>query len=285
MRTTRRHISSGPVPTLRSKETYEALWWLSDRPEDRVPGRAVFHPENGLHLILNGTFEGHGQDQTALANAPTILGQQYTGACFTLLECQEYERNVPFGWGFPRQKFVADRAIIGYHFERPEDAQFEKLYMEATHLKDWMRNVGLHRPERVEDGFFIEYDPDLATTVSELQANLCSATIAVKSKPTRLGGNTVEDPAGVEISEWIEIAPHFPVDLKEAIDSYIDPLLDLLSLATGAPNSLLRLEPIIRSTRQRPRSSTSIFIRQRSIRSLSGEASSIRDRYCFSQTM
>jgi hypothetical protein len=243
MLTTRRHVDTGPVPTVESKKTYEALWWIPEDPEGKVPGKVILHPENGIHLILNGVFRGHGSrlKSQSFSNEPVILGTQYSGAGFTLLSCQEQKQEVPFGGGFQRQKFVADRLLIRHHFERPDDVRLEWFSVKMTHLKDWMRNVGLSHPERTEEGFFIEYDPERATTVPELRATLPSASIVVKSKPGQLGGHTAEDPMGVEISEWIKVNPDSPISVETALESYVEPLLDFLSLATAAPNSLLRL--------------------------------------------
>lgn len=241
MLTTRRHVDTGPVPTVERKKTYEALWWLPEDPEDKVPGKAILHPENGIHLILNGIFSAHGPAPKPKADAQVVLGRQYSGARFTLLECQEYERKVPFGKGFQRQKFVADRAFIGHHFERPEEVALRTFYVEATHLKDWMRNAGLGHPEKREGGFFIEYDPSRYTTVPELEAEESLTSIVIKSQPQRLGGDPMEEPSGVEITEWIEFVSDFPVSVQEIMSSHVRPLLDFLSLATAAPNSLLRL--------------------------------------------
>lgn len=243
MFTTRRHVDTGPVPTVESEKTYEALWWLPDDPEDKVSGKVILHPENGIHLILNGVFRAHGSrlESQSFSNEPIILGTQYSGAQFTLLSCQEQKQEVPFGGGFQRQKFVANRVLIRHHFERPEDVRLEWFSVNVTHLKDWMRNVGLSHPERTEEGFFIEYDPKHATTVPELRATLPSASVTVRSRPGRLGGNTAEDPVGVEISEWVKVIPNSPISVETALKMYIEPLLDFLSLATVAPNSLLRL--------------------------------------------
>lgn len=244
MLTTRRYVDSGPVPTVESQSTYEALWWLPDEPEDKVPGKVHIHPEHGVQLILNGVFRAHGSrlGSSSFSDEAIILGTQYSGAQFTLLECQEHKQEVPFGGGFQRQRFVVDQALIGHHFESPEDVRLEKFYIEVTHLKDWMRNVGLRQPESAEGGFFIEYDPERATTIPELRASLPSASVVVRSKPKILGGHSVEEPVGVEISEWIEIIPDSPISVETAITSHIEPLIDFLTLATGAPNSLLHLK-------------------------------------------
>lgn len=243
MLTKRRHIDTGPVPTVESTKTYEALWWLPEDSGDKVPGKVIIDPENGIHLILNGVFQSHGSrlKSQSFSKEPVILGTQHSGAQFTLLSCEEQKQEVPFGSGFQRQRFVADRILIGHHFERPEDVRLEWFSVNVTHLKDWMRNVGLSHPERTEEGFFIEYDPDRATTVPKLRATLPSASITVRSRPGRLGGNTAEDPMGIEISEWIKVIPNSPISVETALETYIEPLLDFLSLATAAPNSLLRL--------------------------------------------
>jgi hypothetical protein len=241
MLTTKRHVDTGPVPTVENKKTYEALWWLPGDPENRVPGKAILHPENGIHLILNGTFPAHGPAPEPKADVPAVLGRQYSGARFTLLECREYERKVPFGEGFQRQKFVADRVLSGYHFEHPGEVELEEFYLEATHLKDWMRNVGLSRPEKKENGFFIEYDSSSYSTVPELRAKESAASIVVKSQPQRLGKDPMEGPSGVEIAEWIEVTPDSPTSVQGIISSHVQPLLDFLSLATATPNSLHRL--------------------------------------------
>lgn len=242
MLTTRRHVDTGPVPTVESKKTYEALWWPPEDPEDKVPGKVILHPENGIHLVLNGVFRSHGSrlGSQSFSDEPAILGTQYSGAQFTLLSCQEQRQEVPFGRGFQRQKFIADQALVGHHFEHPEEVELEEFYMETTHLKDWMRNVGLSHPEKREGGFFIEYDSSSYSTVPELRAEESSALIVVKSEPRRLGGGVTEDPVGVEISEWIKVVPDSPINVETALDSYAEPLLDFLSLATAAPNSLLR---------------------------------------------
>ena len=244
MLTTRRYVDAGPIPTVESQSTYEALWWLPGDPEDKVSGKVHIHPEHGVQLVLNGVFGADGSrlGSSSFSAEPVILGTQYSGAQFTLLECREHKQEVPFGGGFQRQRFVADRALIGHHFESPEDVRLEKFYIEVTHLKDWMRNVGLRQPERAEGGFFIEYDTERATTIPELRASLPSASVVVKSKPKILGGHSVEEQVGVEISEWIEIIPDSPISVDTAITSHVEPLIDFLTLATGAPNSLLHLK-------------------------------------------
>jgi hypothetical protein len=280
MLTTKRHVDTGPVPTVENKKTYEALWWLPGDPENRVPGKAILHPENGIHLILNGTFPAHGPAPEPKADVPAVLGRQYSGARFTLLECREYERKVPFGEGFQRQKFVADRVLSGYHFEHPGEVELEEFYLEATHLKDWMRNVGLSRPEKKENGFFIEYDSSSYSTVPELRAKESAASIVVKSQPQRLGKDPMEGPSGVEIAEWVEVTPDSPTSVQGIISSHVQPLLDFLILQRRPLTRYTAFTQSTLMTRKILRSAESKFIQQLTIRVLIGVAFSISARCC-----
>ncbi len=242
MLTTRRRVPSRHVPTVEEKEAYEALWWLPEEEDNRVPGRLTIYPEQGIRLDLNGSFT----DPLGLPDGnigfPIVKGMQYSGARFTLLSCDSVQQKTPFGSGFPKQQLAVDTALVGCFFDSLEEVQFERFYFQVTHLKDWMRNVGLNRPEEKADGFKIEYDPSKASTVPELRAELQRGTISITSEPIWEGAPISEREVSVKIRDQITVDPKDPVGPRELVDSWVSPLNDLLCLATTTPNSLIGLK-------------------------------------------
>lgn len=242
MLTTRHRVPSRHVPTVEEKETYEAFWWLPKEEDSRVPGRLIIYPERGIRLDLNGSFTDQLEMPGDNVRFPVVQGMQYSGAKFTLLSCDATQQKIPSGSGFPKQQFAVDTALVGCFFDSLEEVQFEKFYFQLTHLKDWMRNVGLERPEQTDDGFKVGYDPTRASTIPELRAELQQGTLSILSKPCWEGSPSSEGEITIKIQDHISVDPKEPIGPREAIDSWVSPLNDLLCLATTTPNSLIDLK-------------------------------------------
>lgn len=242
MLTTRRRIPSRHVPTVEEKETYEALWWLPEDEDNHVPGRLILYPERGIRLDLNGSFTDQLEMPDGNVGFPVVQGMQYSGAKFTLLSCDAIQQKTPIGSGFPKQQFAVDTALEGCLIGSPQEAQFERFFFQITHLKDWMRNVGLERPEQTDDGFRVRYDPNNASTVPELKAELQKDMISITSEPLWEGLPSSEGEVIIKIRDHITVDPKDPIGPRELLDSWVAPLNDLLCLATTTPNSLIDLK-------------------------------------------
>ncbi len=243
MLTANRYVKSGYVTTVSEDQEHEGLWWINEEHDELVSGYLHITP-NGMWLALNGTLkttESLSHDPFSLISYDLIHGIQSNGYQFTLEKCIESRKISPWESGYPIQTFSVDRVYCGIHANSLEELKFSKFRVNYTYLEDWIRNVGLDSPKKVEGGFFIGYEPDRATTVSQLKIELQDerAVIEIISGPRR--HSDFHQECKIEIQTIITVFCKSPMSFSEVSAQVLDPIRDFLNLATARPNSVTSL--------------------------------------------
>lgn len=115
---------------------YEGYWWLPGADQNSVPGTLKFDPGKGASLDLMGSLKG--LEGVVDPFEPGIIqGLSSDGKLVTLKDCGRTLGSLRFGSGFATSAFATGIVFVGEHFERPEDAGFERLVVEYLHLDAW----------------------------------------------------------------------------------------------------------------------------------------------------
>ena len=235
---------TGHVTTIKEEVRLDGVWWLPGHPDADVGGQLIITPSHGAYLSLHGVL-GEVSEDADQKEHDLILGLQSNGYPLTLHRSREVRRTRPLNWKHLTQRFAVETVYGGLHVEDVSELAFDRFYFSFTFLSDWLRNVGLgiEGASEVDGGFFVPYDREKSTTVSELTATFGEIDLAIKSKPVPFGRWGGEDGgrAGVRLYEGAEASTAKPMPLEEVMQAAIVPLRDFLSLATCQPNTLARL--------------------------------------------
>ena len=234
MLTTTNFVKQGYVTTVIKTIKYEALWQVSDNDQNSISGYLHIDPE-GIWLALNGSF------RSSLEKYECILGTQANGYKLTLEDCILTKTIQPFGSGYPVQVFWVKRVYGGIHSQKSNKLKFSNFDLSLTHLKYWLRNVGLSSPKYCEKGVLVNYDPKRETTVSDLVFHsIPDVSIEIISGLTHdFSLNPPE--CNIRIKDYVHLNCDNPISIDELNQKVINPLRNFLNLATTSPNSITSL--------------------------------------------
>lgn len=115
---------------------YQGHWWTPEQPDEKLPGILRFDPEGGATLSLFGSLRApEGEDEGV-----PILGHSIENTPITLtsLIWPPSIPGMPSGTSrFGTSTVDAGMVIVGEHFEREEEVEFERLIVEYLHLDAW----------------------------------------------------------------------------------------------------------------------------------------------------
>jgi hypothetical protein len=216
------------------------IWWVPDKPSDRVAGTLRFSHEEGLVLDLlgalgdTGGFAGFGGSKAY----PIVLGTAYDcphGQSVTLTGCRQV-RITAGAAGYTTEAYYVERGFFGHHLTSPNDFLFSNCYLATNGLSAWAAHLSGFHFEHGGGGdnggwsFRITYTPppilkaDIPGGYLELYINAgAHQTLREQS-----------------INEKVR----FNISTKESIsegtwnDRYVYPLQNFLTLATDTPNAL-----------------------------------------------
>jgi|GEM_PF-5002483 len=138
---------------------HTGYWWLPRDPEVRIPGHMRFSLEEGVSLELSGNFD---RDNVSDPRGFNILGLSSFGESITIYQAFFQSSESPgLDPTAGRSSFIANKAFIGAHFNRMEDAKFKTITFRPTHLDRWL-NLPIVDYEHKECGFSLTYNrPEL----------------------------------------------------------------------------------------------------------------------------
>jgi len=119
---------------------YDGIWWLPEKPSNKVSGKLKFHPVEGLKLQLIGSFKELKNLHTFLQPL-IILGITSNGKIITLYKCYESRSHISMP-GFLSSSFIASVAFLGCHFEKEEKIRFDFLSLNYSYLEEWTGITG-----------------------------------------------------------------------------------------------------------------------------------------------
>lgn len=202
---------------------YRGLWWLPDKPDQRIAGELSLVPYDEAYLELQDALDA---DVTPGFRLSLLHGMSGDGDPITLLGCLLiYRRGGVIGQTTLR--FQIHHVYVGYHFAKPEDIRFRAIRARYVNFHEWLEvrnfdfgveqnsNVTHVRHETSEpvnirfENYTIELVADLTSSFSMTQVVLTEdAQVFVRS----------DSDEGLDA--FLELLNHFQ---------------DFLSLAIGAP--------------------------------------------------
>ena len=121
----------------------DGLFWLVDKPEDKVAGRLRFHPSEGAWVGLIGKFKDF---VPSGRNPPVRMNAIAGGRFFALEECHFAGFRLEYAGGgqtgLTRHEYQSDLLIAGLHWEDREQLQFKNVLLHLRYLEQWLDQVG-----------------------------------------------------------------------------------------------------------------------------------------------
>lgn len=139
----------------------QGLWWLPDEPDNEIGGQLVYHPADGIHLELAGSFRD--QPTNEMFEANIILGVTSDGIECTLFENWANDNlAVP---GYFRQNFRSQCLFLGHHFHAGEDLRFHAYAVNFEYLEEWIDRSPYSLDSTVKENRQLEYNLTWSTRV------------------------------------------------------------------------------------------------------------------------
>lgn len=129
----------------------DGLFWLINKPDDKVAGRLRFDPVEGARLGLIGKFKdfvpsGH--------NPPVHMNAIAGGRLLTLLNCyfERVRAEYPGGGqsGLTRHEYRSDFLLDGLHRPNSEPLQINNVLLHLRYLEQWVHALST-KPIGYED--------------------------------------------------------------------------------------------------------------------------------------
>ena len=202
---------------------HEGDWWLSDRFEDKVPGKLSFNPTTGgtLELRIEGRYLHTGFDNGVY---PIILGV-VNATEFSLINCMIIDgyRRQTRNFSAWNRVFAIETIFEGHHFESIDDIAFEYMNASYTYLDAWMDQ----RNFRFGYGCARYVQPE-PTTIQ-----LDNTTVSFCAGISEIGSR-----AEVSMKEhgWVNFTPNQELHFNEYRLLMDIQLPNFLTLATGMSN-------------------------------------------------
>jgi hypothetical protein len=206
---------------------YKGVWWLPDKPNEKVSGTLRFIPNEGAILDLIGSFRIIEKIKKML-NHEIILGVSSNGKNITLYKC--FEKNVSFNFpGFRTSSFYANIVFIGAHFQKPEEIKFKGMSVRYLHLDEWVNISGFEKKLPSKEFIIIKYK-----FLEPIQAKIYNwLKISINFKVTWSLGSLLEK--GTTIKQQTEIQIVTSEDMSyEDYRKIIYHIQNFLSLGTSA---------------------------------------------------
>ncbi|MGB3512531.1 MAG: HEPN domain-containing protein [Microcoleaceae cyanobacterium] len=221
---------------------YSGYWWLplkedekiAGKPEKKIPGTLTFTNDEGIKLLLKGSFTGELE-----SNDSIILGfadRKIITLCGSL-NCS----SIRSFSGFSSQEYISEFALIGRHFTSRDKILFHKANVQYSYLSDWSELPKIKRePDFVEDWNkerelrFIYTRPENIEVEIEKYGKF--SVIYQFFEPGKLESINFKQYASLMIE------PNEKLSFKDFHSKFIHPLNNFLTFATDRANSITKLE-------------------------------------------
>lgn len=117
----------------------DGLFWLVEKPEDKVAGRLTFNPVDGASLSLVGTFEDF---IPSGSNPPVHMNAIAGGRQLTLDSCHFEQVKVEFlrvgQTGLTRHKYRTDLILDGWHRDGSKPLEIKNTLLHLRYIEQWV---------------------------------------------------------------------------------------------------------------------------------------------------
>jgi len=210
-------------PPLLCEQQTGGNWWLPKSPQQKVSGTLHFVPFEGITLDLTGSMP-RPAGSTDMLQSPIILGQAHNGTPVTLLSA--FENHWQPGTSGGRSSWLANRALVGKHYEERADLTFDKISVRSTGLEHWLGHKTIRLDAKQRDRRTLTYS---LPEEPEISIPALSATLAIRSF-----GKVRQDrcSAALAHANYLEVTPDEPCGFRAA-SSVVFCLQNLLMLLQG----------------------------------------------------
>lgn len=129
----------------------DGLFWLVDKPDDKVAGRLRFDPVEGAKLGLIGTFKDF---VPSGSNPPVRMNAIAGGRFLTLVDCHFESVRVEYAGGgqsgLTRHEYRSDLVLDGSHWDNSEPLRFKNVLLHLRYLEQWVHALS-SKPIGYED--------------------------------------------------------------------------------------------------------------------------------------
>ena len=222
-------------------ETLHGIWWDPGEPSKMVGGR-ITREGRYLRLILLGTF-GDEPDRPGPRHSsyvPSTVHGRVQGQPLTLFGCWDGGHSSSLE-GTYESTIIPTYGLGGVHISDPSDASFTEVTVRLEHADVWAGRRPFASTDRENDDRTVGM---AFTDPGVVQATVSGAEITMgRSLNWTHGATTVR----MDSHEVIRLVLREPSDVDQIEGDYIQPLANLLSLATRHPCRVLSLEVRINS--------------------------------------
>ena len=114
----------------------DGLFWLTNKPENKIAGRLTFSPIDGAELKLIGSlYEVNAIDNSQISSL-RICGMT-EDAIVTLDGCLRTKKTVKFP-GIAVERYHVPIVLLGAYFDEGEELEFNSVYLKLHHLDYWV---------------------------------------------------------------------------------------------------------------------------------------------------
>ena len=210
-------------------------WWVPNDPAVRPSGRITFKSTDGGSIVLWGPRLGvplGTEAFTAADRAPwffdRIFGSTERGYV-TALGCRVLRTS--YNLGSTDTKQVLECLAIIMHVHASPDLLFREARAQIINFDDWT-TFGTVRPDG-RGGHSVVMEPGFEVNLGD------GAKLHLHSS---LSSSQGFQSARVEINNQLGIAFQEPIKYEDVIPEWINPFVDLITLATGRPSGIEKLE-------------------------------------------
>ena len=215
---------------------YQGFWWLPSNPNELVAGVLTFKPSEIIELKLMGALVGNSGGNQDHVNLPIILGV-VERKIITLSDCirTKFNSSRP---GYDSETYRVKFVFIGEHFQDPQEIQFNEVSIQSTYLSDWV-DFPLIQTSSIDDTNNLQQFTFIYNQPESIKANIIEGEISVF-----YGWQNSRKLYDIDFKQlpYISIKVNQFISFEDLYSQYICPILDFLTLATGKPNFLEKIE-------------------------------------------
>ena len=207
---------------------YDGIWWLPEKPDNKVSSKLKFHPVEGLKLQLIGSFKEL-KDLNTFLQPLIILGITSNGKIITLYKCCESQSHMSMP-RFLSTSFIASVAFLGCHFEKEEEIRFDFLSLNYSHLEEWTGITGFQFKMETDSKNHLTKHKIIYSFPEKVEAKIGNLSISFDYNFT-LGGDRLKE-VNLKHTTFIKIKPSKSLHFNDYQDVCYH-IQNFLSLAIG----------------------------------------------------
>ena len=216
---------------------YQGFWWLPSNPNESVAGVLTFKPSEIIELKLIGALVGNSGRNQDSVNLPIILGE-VKGKIITLSNSIRTDFSNSISLKYISETYTVQFVFIGEHFQDPQEIQFNEVSIQSTYLSDWV-DFPLIQTSSIDDTNKPQKFTFIYNQPESIKANIIKGEISV-FYGWRNSGKLYD----IDFKQlpYISIKVNESIPFEDLYSQYICPILDFLTLATGQPNFLEKID-------------------------------------------